>query len=190
MKINWPKACVACGISKDRSPLTPHYYPFKHSQQIGGGPSLYLCPSCHSKARKRYIIGSLFFILNTVFAIPVTVFFYWATIGLMNVLGAYLSELEASHLLTSSLNQQVLISNGLFLGFSLYALLFLSLGILWVVFKRHLSKQFLKIEVGKLEKELADLKPVKEGSFFTKFQSKVRLYGELFREANPWLGLP
>jgi hypothetical protein len=190
MKIIWPKVCVACGIDKDQASLTQHHYPFKHSQQIGGGPDLYLCPPCQLKARKRYIIGSLFFILNTVFAIPVSVYFYWATIGLLNVLGAYLSEIEVPHPLLTSLNQQILISNGLFLGFSLYTLLFLSLGIWWVVIKRHLSKQFLKIEVAKLEKELAGLKREKKGSFFTKFQSKVRLYYYRFQEANPQLQLP
>ncbi|MFX1476295.1 MAG: hypothetical protein ACFFCO_12580 [Promethearchaeota archaeon] len=190
MKINWPKACVACGISKDKSPLTPHHYPLRHSQLIGGGPDLYLCPSCHSKARKRYIIGSLFFILNTIFAIPVTVYFYWAIIGLLNVLGAHLSELEPSHTLLATLNQQIQISNALFLGFSLYALLFLSLGILWVIFKRHLTKQFLKLEVAKFEKGLTGLKPSKRDSFFTKFETKVKLYEDLFREANPRLRLP
>ncbi len=174
MQIIWPKACVACGRGDEQTPLTRHRYPFKHSQMIGGEPSLHLCPPCYSRARKRYITGAVSLFLIFAIALPLTLLFYTVTVQWQTILGLYLTELEYQLSTLSFLNQQATISNGLYWGCLGIALLFLGLWIRWITGKRHLAKQSLKMKVDKLEKSLSDLKPLRPQ--FTKFPTKVKLY--------------
>ena len=88
--VRWPKACVGCGLTQPDL-LSRHDYEYKHSTLVGSsysygyrtdrynvttlGVDTWLCPDCLTKARIRYIIFEVLFLISMIASIAVFVIF-------------------------------------------------------------------------------------------------------------------